>query len=103
MPPFVRSRAWQPGRPHTFGQALDECGRSCPRRLILPVEGALPIISEGPEPDVLPGFVAQLVPMVAPTSLGVPTLSQPQALQTALAAGVSRVSTKASISTGVVL
>ena len=53
-----------------FGEAVDGRGRSCPLRLILPVEGALPILSEGPEPHVLPGLVVQLVPIVAPASLG---------------------------------
>ena len=39
-------------------------------RLILPIEGSFPIFSEGPEPDVLARLVEQLVPVVAPASLG---------------------------------
>ena len=37
---------------------------------ILAIEGALPIPSEGPKPDILAGFVVVLVPVVASAALG---------------------------------
>ena len=41
---------------------------------ILPIEGAPPISSEGPEPDVLAGFVVELAPVVATAPLGGPDM-----------------------------
>ena len=63
--------------PKAFGQAVGKVIRSVARvhshstaTGILAIEGALPIFSEGPQPDVLSRLVVQLVPVVAPAALG---------------------------------
>ena len=38
--------------------------------LIVAVDSAFPVFSERPEPDILLGFVVQLVAVVAPVPLG---------------------------------
>ena len=60
------------GRRSSVGEAAIHLQRVYPfgGRVISTIEGSLPIHSQGPQPNVLPGLVEQLVPVVAPASLG---------------------------------
>ena len=72
-----------------------------PPFVLLPIEGALPIFPEGPEPDVLLWLAAFVMPVVAPTALGA---SDPGPVRGPVGgAGVTRDLAKVLMSTGVVL
>ena len=68
--------------------------------VILPIEGTPPIFSEGAQPDVLFRLGSCRVPVVASAALGGPDAGP--ARRPVDGTGVSRISTKVSISTGVV-
>ena len=65
----VRFGAARPCRSQVFGEAVDGGGWWRTLRLILAIEGAFPILSEGSEPDVLPGLVVLLMAIIAPAPL----------------------------------
>ena len=77
-------------------------GRFHSPRPILAIEGAFPIPSQGPEPDILFRLVGLPVPVVAPAPLGGPDAGP--AGGPVNGAGVARgLDPKVSMSTGVVL
>ena len=76
---FQDSRTGKNGCKRSF-RPWNQRGRFHSPRPILAIEGAFPIPSQGPEPDILFRLVGLPVPVVAPAPLGGPDGVQPEAL-----------------------